>query len=365
MKASVITLHSVCNYGTQLQALATQEKLREYFDDVCFVNYKRPNTYGIGLLKTFTRTNPIKMLAVLPTLIAWKKVFGGFQKKYLKISPSSDDYLADGADIYFAGSDQVWNTGWNGGVIPEFYLSFVPDSIPKCSYSSSFGMDRINESDKDVVKKYLRRFQRISVREQSACRILQEIGINNAIQIIDPSLVMDANFWRKKAPESKIGKDYILIYCLNRNKDLDNYAKRMAEKTGKKLYRLCTRYDQFFRSGRSILIPEILEFVTLIDNASYVITDSFHATAFSISMNTIPVVFYPNQYSSRLRDILQLTSLEVCHPADYNDFGIVNKSISFTKSNEVLEKERENADQYLREVKLIVEDRTNMKKGAV
>ena len=355
MKASIITLHSVCNYGTQLQAYATQEKMKEYFDKVCFVNYRRPNTYGVRLLKTFSRNNPIKMLAILPTLLAWKKVFGRFQKKYLNISPNTKNYLDDKSDIYFSGSDQVWNTGWNEGVIPEFYLSFVPDCIPKCSYSSSFGMDKINKSDKDVVKNYLSRFLRISVREQSACKILQEIGINDAIQIIDPSLVLNADFWRKKAPESKIGKDYILIYCLNRNKDLDNYAKRMAEKTGKKLYRLCTRYDQFFRSGKSILIPEILEFVTLIDNASYVITDSFHATAFSINMNTIPVVFYPNKYSSRLRDILQLTGLEVCHPADYNDFDIIRRNISFAKSEEVLERERKKADQYLREVKMMLE----------
>ena len=72
MKAEVITLHSVCNYGTQLQAFATQEKLKEYFDEVEFINYKRSNTYGIGLLKTFTKGNILKAPFILPTLIRWK-----------------------------------------------------------------------------------------------------------------------------------------------------------------------------------------------------------------------------------------------------------------------------------------------------
>ena len=325
--------------------------MKEYFDKVCFVNYRRPNTYGVRLLKTFSGNNPIKMLAILPTLLAWKKVFGRFQKKYLNISPNTKNYLGDKSDIYFSGSDQVWNSGWNEGIIPEFYLSFVPDNIPKCSYSSSFGMEQINDLDKGDIKKYLERFLKISVREESACEILRDIGINDVIRIVDPSLVMDSVFWRNRAPKSKIDEDYILIYCLNRNKKIDNYAEKMAEMTGKKLFRLCTRYDQVFRSGKSILIPDILEFVTLIDNASYVITDSFHATAFSINMNTIPVVFYPNQYSGRLRNILDLTHMEDCHPSDYNDFSILDKEISFIKSNEILERERVKANNYLREIR--------------
>ena len=62
MKVSIITLHSVCNYGTQLQAYATQEKFKEYFDEVSFVNYKRPNTHGIKLLKTFNTEMDLKTM---------------------------------------------------------------------------------------------------------------------------------------------------------------------------------------------------------------------------------------------------------------------------------------------------------------
>ena len=349
MKASVITLHSVCNYGTQLQALATQEKLKQYFDEVEFVNYRRPNTYGIKLMKTFSGNNPIKMMAILPTLIKWKKTFGGFQNKYLNIS--RDNYNVINSDVYFSGSDQVWNTGWNKGVIPELYLSFVPDNIPKYAYSSSFGLKKLDEKDKDEVKKYLSRFSKITVREDSALDILKDLGIDNAFRILDPTLSMDASFWRSIAPKRKINGDYILIYNLNRSKEFDKYCEDFAKKSGLKLYRFCTRYDQIFRNGKSLVIPDILEFITLIDNAKYVITDSFHATAFSVNMNTIPVVIYPKDYSNRLSDFLSLTDMEDCHVKDYNDFSIIDKNIDFSKSNKVLEEERKKVDDYLKYVK--------------
>nr|MBP3258867.1 polysaccharide pyruvyl transferase family protein [Bacilli bacterium] len=349
MKASVITLHSVCNYGTQLQALATQEKLKEYFDEVEFVNYRRPNTYGIKLMKTFSGKNPLKMLAIMPTLIKWKSVFGNFQSKYLNIS--KDDYHKINSDIYFSGSDQVWNTGWNNGIIPEMYLEFVPDDIPKYSYSSSFGLKELNSKDKVEVKKYLSRYSKITVREDSAVEILKDLGITNVERILDPTLVMDKEFWRSIAPKNKIKGDYILIYNLNRSEEFDKYCEEFAKKTGLKLYRFCTRYDQIFRNGKSLLIPEILEFITLIDDAKYVITDSFHATAFSVNMNTIPVSIYPKEYSSRLSDFLKLVDMEECHPANYNDFSIITKNIKFDDANKILDIERKKVDNYLRSIK--------------
>lgn len=93
MKAAIITLHSVYNYGTQLQAYATQEKLKEYFDEVEFINFKRNDTYGINLLKTFTKGNPAKAIPIIPTVIRWKKVFGDFQDKYLNVS--TKEYLTE------------------------------------------------------------------------------------------------------------------------------------------------------------------------------------------------------------------------------------------------------------------------------
>ena len=91
--AAVITLHQVDNYGTQLQAYATQEKLKQYFDNVVLIDYRRPDTYGKGLVNSFAKSNPVKALAFLPTYLLWKKVFDGFRSKYLNLTEKT--YLSE------------------------------------------------------------------------------------------------------------------------------------------------------------------------------------------------------------------------------------------------------------------------------
>lgn len=357
MKAAVITLHNVCNYGTQLQVYATQEKLKQYFDDVVFIDYRRPDTYGKKFLDTFIKGNILKVPVILPTLVYWKHIFGGFQKKYIKISAKKylheKDFneFDDCADVYFSGSDQVWNTGWNHGIIPPFYLSFVPEGKAKYAYASSFGMTFLKPEDVAASQSYIRRFQKISVREESGIDILQkQYGFENVIRIMDPTLTMPAEFWRKHAPASKIKERYILIYNLNRSREFDEYAAELSRRTGLPLYRFCTRFDQVLRNGRSIIIPEIFEFVTLIDYADMVLTDSFHATAFSMNLETEPVCIYPTNYAGRISEFLKLVQSEQRRVISYRDFDILNRPVDFGKVQRILLQERKKVDVFLTEI---------------
>ena len=339
MKAAVITLHTVCNYGTQLQVYATQEKLKQYFDDVVFIDYRRPDTYGKELLKTYAKGNPLRALAFFPTMLRWKKVFGDFLKNNINLSnevylkDEDFDNFIDIADVYFSGSDQVWNTGWNSGIIPAFYLSFVPDNKPRYAYSSSFGKTEFTKNEISNTKKYIDKFSAISVRESSALSILTEkYGYKNCINLLDPTLAITADFWRELMPRNRIKEDYILIYNLNRNKEFDKYADLVAKYTGYKLYRFCTRFDQIVKNGKSIMIPNIFEFITLIDNAKLVITDSFHATAFSVNLGTDFVCVYPKDYSSRLSDFLNLMDIKERNIKNYNDLEVIERHIDFQKT---------------------------------
>ena len=357
MKAAVITLHSVCNYGTQLQAYATQEKLKQYFDDVVFIDYRRPDTYGVELVKTFTKGNFLKVPVILPTILYWKRNFGGFQKKFLNLTSkkyfSLEDFddFEDVADVYFSGSDQVWNTGWNHGIIPPMYLSFLDDNKPRYSYSSSFGKSVLEDKYIEETKKYLEKYKMISVREESGIKIVKEqLGIKNCIRIVDPTLALEPDFWRKIAPKKKVKGDYILIYNLNRSKEFDDYAERLSKKTGMKLYRFCTRLDQIFRNGKSLVMPEILDFITLVDNAKIVLTDSFHATAFAINLNTEPICIYPNKYSGRLSSFLELVESTQRHVEDYNDLDVINRPTDFEKVNKILNEERRKVDNFLNRI---------------
>lgn len=352
--AAVITLHQVDNYGTQLQALATQEKLREYFDDVVFIDYRRPDTYGLGLLNSFARGNPARAAVVAPTLLKWRTVFGGFRSKYLNLTErvyltdSDFDGFDDVADVYVAGSDQVWNAGWNRGVIPAFYLSFAPEGKPRFAYASSFGRGRIDAGEVEATRAYIERFDAISVREESGVGILRDqYGYNRVERIVDPTLAMPPSFWRDIEPACPVSGDYILIYNLNRSAEFERYAEGLSRRTGLPLYRFCTRYDQVLRCGKSLVIPEVLDFVSLVDYARYVLTDSFHATAFSMNMGTEPVCIYPDAYSGRISEFLRLVGSEQRHVRDAEDFEVVDRPVDFDRVGEILEGERRKADDFV------------------
>ena len=357
MKASVITLQSVYNYGTQLQAYATQQKLLEYFDDVEYVNYRRPDTFGSGLIKLYSNGNPVRFSLFLPTYFKWKKSFGRFQNKYLKIgskeyvSDEDFEHFEDKYDVYFSGSDQVWNTGWNNGIIPYFYLSYAPDNKPKFAYSSSFGLSKLDKKDVPEIKRLLSRYNYMSVREQTGVNIIKnQLGLKNAIQLNDPTLAFDGDWWRKLKTKNKIKGKYILIYNLNNNPDFDKYAEEAANRTGLKLYRFCTRYDQIRKNGKSILVPEVQDFITLIDDAELVITDSFHATALSANLETNFISLLPSKYSSRITDFTKMVGLYNRVAKSYDDFSPLDSKADFGKTTAILAKTRAQYDAFLNKV---------------
>jgi|MucameStandDraft_1065616.scaffolds.fasta_scaffold20405_2 hypothetical protein len=358
MTTSVITLQSVCNYGTQLQAYATQKKLEQYFGYIEFVNYARPDTYGRGLRQAYAKGNPLRWLIFLPTNFKWKRVFGNFQKNNLNITHQSyrktQDFLdyPIQADVYFSGSDQVWNTGWNNGIIPQLYLSYAPDDKPKYAFSSSFGQSSLTPQDIPEVKKYLQRYKRISVREETGEKIIREqIGLQNVIRLNDPTLSFDGDFWREIKTKNKIHHPYILIYNLNNNPDFDQYALEITKRTSYKLYRFCTRYDQVRKCGKSLIIPKIEDFITYIDDAKIVITDSFHAAAFSANLNTKVIILPPKKYSSRIRDFQKLIHDEGSIAKSYHDYSPLKHSADYKHINDILHQERTKIDIFLEQIK--------------
>lgn len=358
MKIDVITLNAIKNYGSVLQTLATQELLMQNGAEVEIINYVREDVLPKNIAKTYVGNSLIKRIIMLPTIIRWKTVFDKFQRKHLNLGNKQYTTEKDfsqyplNADAYCTGSDQVWNSKWNKGIIYPLYLSFVPKECFKFSLASSFGKDEITEEEVNKTKRLINEYDYISVREDSGKKIIEEqYNYPEATHLIDPTLCLNSDFWRKLASKKRVIKEeYILIYNLNKSKDFDNYAKKLSKKTGLKLVRLCTRYDQFFRTGNSVLVPTIYDFIRLIDDAKYVLTDSFHATAFSMNMNTEPICIYPNEFGGRIESFLRLVDSTQRHVRDYNDFDILNRTTNFEKINDVLEIERKKTKDFLNKV---------------
>ncbi|AEV69374.1 polysaccharide pyruvyl transferase family protein [Acetivibrio clariflavus] len=359
-KIAIITMHNVKNYGSALQTLATQKKFESLGYIVEIIDFVRPDLSEKNILNTYTMKDSgikkkIKQLIYIPTMKRWNKVFNSFLKENINLSEhtyyTSEDFekYPIKADVFCTGSDQVWNSKWNKGFIPQYFLDFAPENSLKISYASSFGKDKLDDWEKDMTKKLLERYSAISVREISGLDILSDLGISFGKFIIDPTLAMPYEFWKQYIKPVKIKEPYLLVYQLNTNKQFDNYVKKLSKRKGLKLVRFCRRYDQVFQSGKSLLIPEVTDFISYIANAELVVTDSFHATAFSANLNTNFIAIYPPEFSGRLSSFLSLVKLESRKLESFEDFDIADKKIDFSEVNKILEREREKVDNYLKE----------------
>lgn len=357
MKISVITLHAVVNYGSALQTYATQKIFERMGLQTQIIDYRREAILQRSVSQILRSGGSLgaklKGLLLKPSYDRGRKVFDAFLAEKLNLTERRYTYDEDferwplTSDIFCTGSDQVWNSGWHDGVPRPFYLSFVKEGR-KISFAASFGTDRLPEAEKPTVRELLGSYDAISVREADGLKILQDLGFSDAVHVLDPTLAVDTETWLAISQRRVVREKYILIYQLCNNSEFDRYAVRLAKKKGLKLIRLCIRYDQLRKPGHGIVLPPVEDFVSLVRHAEYVLTDSFHCTAFSIMLHKQFVSFYPNRYASRLKSILELTGLRDRLLDDYTDIDAVDRTVSYDGIDAVLAAERKKTMDYLR-----------------
>jgi len=358
MKVKLLTLHCIKNYGSVLQTYATEHLLNKYFDEVETINYIREDSIDSVMWKNWTKSNKlilriVKKIILLPVYLKTKSVFNGFLKE--KINLTEKKYFNDDdfnkfpleAEAFCIGSDQVWNSSWNQGVLPAMYLDFVPKNTMKFALCSSFGKTELEESEKSQIKNYLKSFDAISVRELSALLILNEMDINDGIHLLDPTLLVGPDLWTSLIEKRMIKEDYVLVYQLNPNKEFDEYAYKFAKKKGLKLVFIGMRMKDLLKNGKVFLIPNVYQFLSLIKYASFVITDSFHGTAFSINFNKQFISIYPNEFSTRLQSILEWANLMERHLESYDNLEIADNEIDYNDINIKLQNESKKANEFL------------------
>lgn len=357
-KILLITTHDSNNYGSTLQVFASQKIFERLGYDVEVIDYIRKAHQGNNEYLIWTKgenaiATAVKRLVLAPTFRRWSKVFRGFMNNNLHMTKPyySEDQLEmdpPKGDVYCTGSDQVWNSTWNNGIEEPYFLKWVPEGKKKISFSSSIGKIKLSAHEKSIVKKLLQEYDAISVREDSAVKVLEDMGITST-HVLDPTLLLPKEFWLSFSNERKIKDKYVLIYQLNRNSEFDKYAVNFAKRKKYKLVRFCTRYDQIrLPADRHIFIPEVKEFVSLINNAEFILTDSFHATSFSLALNKEIVCIYPPEFNSRLEDILNDTGMQHRHLVSFTNYDIADEVTDFKSINRYLQEERNKAFEFLR-----------------
>ena len=285
-----------------------------------------------------------------------KIVFDSFLQKYIKITPKTyrtEKELLENipfADAYCTGSDQVWNSYWNEGVDRPLYLSFVPENKFRFSYASSIGNAELSQKEIEEIKPMLALYKHITVRENTGIDIMRSVGFEDVQQMIDPTLLFKGEQWRKYTSDKFKNQKYVVTYNLHHDKRIDDYAMKVAETNGLKVYNITYNIHDIIRKGTIKWCPKIEEYLGLIKDAQYVITDSFHATVFSILFNKKFMVIYPEQASSRIRSILELLNLQNRGCDDMPDVQQVMNDIDFSNVDNILDVERERAISYLKKV---------------
>ena len=352
MKISLITLHCVNNYGSVLQTYATQKVLADMGHQVEIVDYYRPDLtfihklFSCFLYEQHNLKGLLKNLVFLPSNIAMQKMFGAFREKYFFRTQhkyyNNDDFKQHPiiADAYIVGSDQVWNSALNHGIIYPYYLSFAQKGKKKIAYSSSFGVDSLREEEKTINRELLGTFDYITTRELSGVDIVKKLGISNVSQILDPTLLLAKEKWLELSEPCKEKEPYILVYQLHHHEGLDAYISSLAKKKGLKVIRICYHYDEFRKFGHCVFLPRVEKLLSYIANANYVITDSFHVTAFSINLNTQFESLVPaKQFGGRISSLLTLVNLQERGIGDYTHCQY-DKKIDFSFVNQILENKR-------------------------
>lgn len=366
MKVALITLHRIVNYGSVLQTYATQHVFRQLGHKVEVLDYYDERMTILGMLRRLKTKKKILRIPILlflaqlvmfPSYLKRFSVFKEFLKRYINLSPKtykSFDELKGGkhdADIFCTGSDQVWNSTWNEKIDRCFFLDFVPLESRCFSYAASFGKDRLAEEEMPETKELLKKYEFISTRESSGVDILCSLGYIDAINVLDPTLLLKPVDWMAITSKKYERKKYILIYNLNRNGLIEKCANELSNIKKLPIYSISYCYHEILRAGRVLVSIKVEHFLSLIANAEYVLTDSFHATAFSANFGRKLFIFYPEHFSARLANIVSLTGIEDRVVSDQDDFAaVIDKKMNPEEIQKKLERHRSVSINFLKNV---------------
>lgn len=347
-KIAIMTWYKYRNFGTALQCAALSEKLRKMGFSPSVISYNTSvNKYIFPELESNWNTLISFLRQRLDRSYSSaerEEKFNDFLMKRISETELKKNYselyeLNKEFDTFICGSDQVWSP--TRSFDDKYYLSFVNESNNKISYAPSFGTNTINNNEqKKIIKGLLSRFNHISVREKTGARIVEELVEDTPEVVVDPTLLLTADEWANYVDEQSVKKiegEYILCYFLGNQKKYIKNVKKISKQFKIPYYIIPTN-----RINDSHFVPfEVgpAEFVSLIKNAKYVCTDSFHGMIFSINFGVQFSVYKRFKDSSktaensRIYDMLSTLNLN-----DRLEEDCFNRHISYEQvQNKIIE----------------------------
>lgn len=380
-KVGLVCNYYMLNYGSLLQCYATQKALQEFGCDVEAIQFENVPTKKArkqlflrlkvqqmfkpkAVLKKLERIKNTKTNEFYNDLrVARKKKFCDFIDSELRLSQSynSLESVQENVheyDVIVLGSDQLLCP--KDIIFGYHTLEFVPDNIKKISYAASFGLSSLPGSVVKKAARDLKRFDDFAAREVAGAGIYRKLTGKNAPVVVDPTLLLQADQWKDVAGDEKIIQgDYIFCYFIGDNLEHRQMAEELKKKTGLKVVTI-RHIDDYIDADESfgdIAFNDAgpREFVNMIMNAHYVLSDSFHATIFSTMMHKQFCVF--NRFAvgskgstnSRLDSLLGKLKIQDRRVGDSREMlETINNNIEWENVDNILKEWIKDSKDYLK-----------------
>lgn len=387
MKAGIMTFYyQSTNYGGNLQAYALAEFLNSLGYDAELISYKMENWRTVSAPVTFrekvnalTFKSVIKRIARRIRSMIWKCIgkerryrkfvqmregsFYNFNQNVIRHSARiyEDSDIADSSsqyDIFITGSDQVWNPDC---YLQPFYLDFVPPGKRKLAYAASIAKEKLTEKELLIFRKSLQSFDAVSVRERASVELLNRLSPTEVSYVLDPTLLLDVSQWEVFCEKECTKKNYIFCYFLGENTRIYGDIKKFARNMKMEILNIPFASDRYLWRNEHLGDISITDagpekFLTLIRDASYIFTDSFHAVIFSYLFRKQFFVFNRDaqkDMSRRIFDLLELLNLKerFCDTREKEKYAYFSNLalLDYEKPSEKFEKIKQSSIAFLKE----------------
>ncbi len=341
MRIRTITCHDVGNYGASLQAYSLMRHLQGLGHDVKVIDYLpdyKPPCHSLATFYNSGRAAVVYRHApwLKPLMAFWqnrkelrfqkrRRAFGGFKARCLRTTARAyrnNGELAEAmagvgsccgdlaADLYIAGSDQIWNPYYGNGFDPAYYCDFVADPSRCISYAASFGKATLSAAEREFIKPRLANFRALSVRESTGVGLARSMGYD-ARQVVDPVFLTARDDWESLAVRPR-KEGYVLVYdFLHNDPRIERLACALARRRGLEIVAVNDK-GRLAYADRNVRSAGPAEFLGYIRNAGHVVATSFHAAAFSVIFERDFYIFPMKGHgnSSRMTDFLRSVGLE-------------------------------------------------------
>lgn len=301
------------NYGAVFQACALSSYIKQLGCEPINVTIVDRNNSGVSFKNNLKIK--AKKLLMLPKYTkirrrreCFKRFAGETQNQAVYQTLEELEANPPQADVYLSGSDQVWNPV---KIHRDFFLSYAPDSARKISYAASMGNEIIPDANKELFKRYIQTYDRISVREDTMVPIISKF-VDKPVEIhVDPVFLMSRDDWKRlEKPYRRLPHDqFILVYAVQWKKEWNDILSDLKRRTGLPMISVNMGNLHYVNAENNLYDVSPDEFLFLLSKARYVATSSFHGTAMSIIYHKKFITLTGSDKPSRIMSLLRRFNL--------------------------------------------------------